>query len=259
MTPSGLQDLSDDLQSALDDAIECLEAYTQLVCPHFDDESYETPDDTEVGRYIAAVKAIDNFDLNNIDGLLFTREFLREMAEARAKFTGRYKPEIEFKFPISTPIAQEFDSAFDFVMSLTYATWAVIELCDTNFAPLLEDANDENDHLIEAYCAADRTLAYFLGSLRSLPYVDGEDIEAELEREVRAAAALRLAGRSWFAADVANGADNWSEPASPAEWAKRFNMSWDTLKARIKEGKIKAQKLTSKSYRIRRDHLPDNT
>ncbi len=258
MAQSTPPELPDDFQKAFDDALECLEAYTQLVCPHFDDESYETPDDVEIGNYLAAVKAIDNLDLGKIEGLLFGREILREMSEARAKFTGHFKPEIEFKFPISTPIAQEFDSAFEFVMSLTYAAWAVIELCDVNFVPLLGDANDENDHLLEAYCAADRALAFFLGSLRSLPYVEGEEIEAELEREVRAAAALRLAGKSWFAADIPNGTDSWSEPASPAEWAKRFNMSWDTLKARIQEGKIRAQKLSSKSYRIRRDHLPDN-
>lgn len=48
----------------------------------------------------------------------------------------------------------------------------------------------------------------------------------------------------------------WSEPDSPKQWAKRFNMSWDTLKRRIDEGKIRVKKLTSKSYQIHVDDLP---
>jgi hypothetical protein len=48
----------------------------------------------------------------------------------------------------------------------------------------------------------------------------------------------------------------WSEPASPAMWAKWFRMSWDTLKVLIDTGKIRADKCSSKMYRIHLEDLP---
>lgn len=50
----------------------------------------------------------------------------------------------------------------------------------------------------------------------------------------------------------------WSPPDSPAGWAKRFKLSWDTLKRRFEDGSIRYKKLTSKSYRIHRDDMPEN-
>lgn len=48
----------------------------------------------------------------------------------------------------------------------------------------------------------------------------------------------------------------WSEADSPKRWAKRFGLSWDTLKKRFREQKIRHQKLSDRSYRIHRDDLP---
>lgn len=48
----------------------------------------------------------------------------------------------------------------------------------------------------------------------------------------------------------------WSEPDSPKRWAKRFGLSWDTLKKRLREQKIRHRKLSDRSYRIHRDDLP---
>jgi hypothetical protein len=49
----------------------------------------------------------------------------------------------------------------------------------------------------------------------------------------------------------------WSPPDSPAGWSKRFKVSWDTLKRRFKDGSIRYKKLSSKSYRIHLDDLPE--
>jgi len=48
----------------------------------------------------------------------------------------------------------------------------------------------------------------------------------------------------------------WSPPDSPASWAKRFGVSWDTLKRRFADGTIRHKKLTAKSYRIHLDDMP---
>jgi hypothetical protein len=49
---------------------------------------------------------------------------------------------------------------------------------------------------------------------------------------------------------------SWSKPDGPAQWAKAFGISWDTLKRRIKDGKIRCKKLSTKSYSIHVDDLP---
>jgi hypothetical protein len=48
----------------------------------------------------------------------------------------------------------------------------------------------------------------------------------------------------------------WSEPDTPSRWAKRFGVSWDTLKRRFAEGAIRHKKLSSKSYQIHVNDLP---
>ena len=51
----------------------------------------------------------------------------------------------------------------------------------------------------------------------------------------------------------------WSRPYSPNELANMFNCSWKTLKKRIEAGKVRANALSTKSYRIHVEDLPSNT
>jgi hypothetical protein len=48
----------------------------------------------------------------------------------------------------------------------------------------------------------------------------------------------------------------WSQPDTPAGWAKRFNMSWDALKLRLEDGTIRNKKLSPRSYQIHIDDVP---
>ncbi len=48
----------------------------------------------------------------------------------------------------------------------------------------------------------------------------------------------------------------YSEEDTPSNWARRFCISVDTFKRRVKAGKIRAVKITSKSYRVHKDDLP---
>jgi hypothetical protein len=48
----------------------------------------------------------------------------------------------------------------------------------------------------------------------------------------------------------------WSEADSPSQWAKRFNMSRDTLMRRFDDGSIRCRKLSTKNYRIHVSDLP---
>jgi hypothetical protein len=48
----------------------------------------------------------------------------------------------------------------------------------------------------------------------------------------------------------------WSDPKSPAQWARVFGVSWDTIKRRIKDGKITAKKLSMKLYQVAVKDLP---
>ena len=51
-------------------------------------------------------------------------------------------------------------------------------------------------------------------------------------------------------------ASDYSEPDGPSQWAKKFNMSPKTFIRRVKEGKIRAVKFSTKSYRILKSDLP---
>lgn len=50
----------------------------------------------------------------------------------------------------------------------------------------------------------------------------------------------------------------WSNPDGPGQWAKKFGCSWDTLKRRFDDGRIRYKKITSKSYKIHVDDLPNS-
>jgi hypothetical protein len=49
----------------------------------------------------------------------------------------------------------------------------------------------------------------------------------------------------------------WTRAQSPSDWRKVFRLSWDTLKRRMKDGKIRYKKLTTKSYQLAIADLPD--
>jgi hypothetical protein len=191
---------------------------------------------------------------------IFSPDHLREITEARNKFTGKYVPTLYFARTWFLNDGGEWDSAFSFVEMLTSSLVEFFYGDSIRFgAEILGPAYDDNDEMLFPYWEGLNAFHYFRGRVETLPSIQDWEVKSELEREVRAAAALRSAGRSWFDIAINEDGKAWSEPASPAEWARRFKLSWDTLKARIDEGKIKAQKLSSKSYRIRRDHLPNNS
>lgn len=50
--------------------------------------------------------------------------------------------------------------------------------------------------------------------------------------------------------ESANAAGEWSEPLSPGDWAKRFKWTAKTFMRHVRAGKIRVQKLSSKSYRV---------
>ena len=50
----------------------------------------------------------------------------------------------------------------------------------------------------------------------------------------------------------------WSKPDSPTRWAIVFDISAQTFKRRVKDGKIRAKKLSSKSYQIDIQDIPGN-
>lgn len=49
--------------------------------------------------------------------------------------------------------------------------------------------------------------------------------------------------------------EKWIGPDSPAQWQRRFKMSETTFRRRIKEGKLRVQKITDKSILIHRDDV----
>ncbi|MCC6126898.1 MAG: hypothetical protein IT426_18190 [Pirellulales bacterium] len=72
-------------------------------------------------------------------------------------------------------------------------------------------------------------------------------------------AILRYAAEDFGVGENPSGANDggpWSKPDGPKQWAKMFNLSWDTLKGRIESGQIRAKMLSTKSYRIHVDDLP---
>lgn len=51
--------------------------------------------------------------------------------------------------------------------------------------------------------------------------------------------------------------EHWSVPKMPSEWARLFNMSWDTLKPLFESQTIRNKQLSPKLYRVHRTELPD--
>ncbi len=100
----------------------------------------------------------------------------------------------------------------------------------------------------------------------------GTDITLEALRRIHAA--LVLAGRDSAAVDalpIADAADGyhrlivapptenhvtWSVEDTPSRWAKKFGISVDTFKRRVKVGKIRAIKLSDRSYKVDLHDLP---
>lgn len=96
-------------------------------------------------------------------------------------------------------------------------------------------------------------------------FVNGDLARAYLWNDVGDIAALP-APRNWlrklqdFAEDcegTASTAGSWSKPDGPAQWAKRFNVSPRTFTRMIKNKAIRVRKLSSKSYRVHVDDIPD--
>lgn len=101
-------------------------------------------------------------------------------------------------------------------------------------------------------------IAFVKGRLSALPWAFSE-LATELRSEFLAVAKFRADSTRFFGADGETIAtDKWSAPDSPASWARRFGISWDTLKQRILDKSIRAKKLSSKSYRIHVDDLPSD-
>jgi hypothetical protein len=57
------------------------------------------------------------------------------------------------------------------------------------------------------------------------------------------------------AGGTAESGSQWSEAKSPSEWEKILKMGKTTLKNHVKDGKLIVDKITSKSWRIRKDTL----
>lgn len=90
-------------------------------------------------------------------------------------------------------------------------------------------------------------------SLRELPFFDVAKLMVDIKKEFqRATNGKQLRDDTTSSLKV----PIWSSPRSPAEWAKAFRVSWDTLKKRFDDGSIRATKLTTKSYRVHVDDLP---
>lgn len=86
---------------------------------------------------------------------------------------------------------------------------------------------------------------------------DGADTIAEQWPELKVSlqvleARLRAAGAKTPRYDHAV----LTEPRAPRQWAKLFNMTWDTLKLRFEDGSIRNVRLSSKSYRVHVDDMP---
>jgi hypothetical protein len=80
---------------------------------------------------------------------------------------------------------------------------------------------------------------------------DSDHLSALLEIEL-CKALDRTNGRVARASD-----DRWSVPKMPSEWARLFNMSWDTLKPLFESQTIRNKQLSPKMYRVHRTELPD--
>ena len=176
------------------------------------------------------------------------QDWLEEVAMARRRYTSDFEPEM---------ISYADEPSY-------LKTWRVRTAYDFAFAMFFELRNAFLYWPFDLDWKADREkigvstyglkLMYALGQVHTLTWFDTDRAIEEIRRETRAAIDLRTAGASWYSSEKLS--DKWSEPRSPSEWAKQFNMSWDTLKSRIDDKSIRAKKLTSKSYRVHLDDLP---
>lgn len=120
------------------------------------------------------------------------------------------------------------------------------------------DAGDYEAALAEPADDADDARAYWTDLLHRLAVCgpdDPQQREVEIRREWAAVKAAAIGAAGEPAGDQVDG--KWSAPESPAQWAKRFNCSVDTLTRRlVKRGKIRVNVLTSKLWQVHLDDLP---
>jgi hypothetical protein len=268
-------DIPDDVRDELELAIWCVKTY-EVVVPvgaeygrwhvgrsESENGLYQRPSQAQLSELLDAIYEVLRLRVNASP---FDSRILWDVREAREQTVGDFKP---YSF---SPFAQLFDasigacndypSAFEYVGHVMYALSRSLQACDipaiigpSAFGSL---KRDEDDRVFGGELDEQRleSLAFLTGLTFALPELYSDKIIAELTREARAAAELRATRQGWKSKDTANAQGCWSEPDSPKRWAKVFNMHPDTLKSRIREGKIRAMKLSTKSYRIHTDDLP---
>ncbi|MCX7429063.1 MAG: hypothetical protein NTW96_25980 [Planctomycetia bacterium] len=84
-------------------------------------------------------------------------------------------------------------------------------------------------------------------AVRESPVLDPEEATAEIECEWASARA---------GVSATSETDEYSRERTPLQWAKLFHVHRDTFVKRCREGKIRARKLSDKSYRVHVDDLP---
>ena len=95
------------------------------------------------------------------------------------------------------------------------------------------------------------SLQGWMMDLDKLPDMNAEGVAKEIQLEWAAA-------KKWAAADLAKTGSKaeWSSADTPARWARVFQVSAKTFKRRVEDGKIRAKKLSDRSYQIDARDLP---
>jgi hypothetical protein len=134
---------------------------------------------------------------------------------------------------------------------------ALLEQCDLAPAATLslEEWRDEAWKIISQGRRMAATGCGWLADWRSTKGVLGTTLAGPILPDIALAVESFAA---WEEARRASDADGgkWSEPDLPGQWARRFRISPDTLTRRVKDGKIRVKKLSSKSWCIHVDDLP---
>jgi excisionase family DNA binding protein len=286
MDTESQDELPEDLKEELDTATEFIQHYTKCVFmtdgryAHFENArdfylGFRWPSQAQFDELVEALYWIASCDA--VCGSPFDSRIIYEIGKVRSRTVGGFKPDLQF---LVTPFGRgsdSYDSAFQFVSQLLYATDLVLRSCDLRAIFGVEAFDElelahaepefptnaiESEDLLgdvapgeELDAHAHEAIAYYAGLANALPVFDSHKLLAELRREAHAVSEFRQTHESWLSKGTSSG-ELWSEPRSPAEWAKAFNVHRDTFLARVREGKIRAKKLTSKSYRVHKDDLP---
>ncbi len=277
-------ELPEDLKELLEIGSEFIQHYT--ICAFMIDGKYAHhenardayqgftwPTQEKFDELIEAMYSITGCDA--VYGSPLDSRILYEIGRVRERTVGKYKPDVHFLVSPFGGGRDAYDSAFEFVDALLHATTLVLRSCDlraifgvrafddlelaheereTNPDDVEEEEETEAKDL-DAH--AHEAVVYFAGLANTLPAFDSHKLLAELNREVYAVLEFRRTNESWRSKGSPASDSVWSEPRSPGEWAKAFNVHRDTFLARVKDGKIRAKKLTSKSYRVHKDDLPN--